>query len=325
MFGRAYLRRRGRPRPPFADPRPRRQQAFERPGAGETARLRSAKRPLHSAGGSPRPKRSIGAGIEWANRIVFTRAVRDMLKRSPHLLREDLLVQIDGHPPRPTLKRHPRDGHRRRSTQPAISAASILAKTARDRYVLETMHARYPQYGFDRHKGYATPQHLRALSRGAQPLSPLELSLSGSGSAGEEVRGRPTLTTSRRLLGRLGEELAVEYLTGQGLRIAGRNVRLRGGELDIVAWDRSVLVFVEVRSRRGDRMGLRLRVWTSTSGAAWQGSPMRTSTFTDCTTSIAVSTSSGSLVRRQGNPPRIHHIRNAFPFRVRRSRPRLTI
>jgi len=45
---------------------------------------------------------------------------------------------------------------------PAISAASILAKVHRDR-LCEEMHARYPVYGFDQHKGYGTAQHLAAL------------------------------------------------------------------------------------------------------------------------------------------------------------------
>lgn len=50
-----------------------------------------------------------------------------------------------------------------------ISAASILAKTARDAAMLE-LHARYPQYGFDRHKGYGTAAHLAALRQhGASP------------------------------------------------------------------------------------------------------------------------------------------------------------
>lgn len=44
----------------------------------------------------------------------------------------------------------------------AISAASILAKTARDAEML-TLHQRFPQYGFDRHKGYPTAEHLEAL------------------------------------------------------------------------------------------------------------------------------------------------------------------
>ena len=46
----------------------------------------------------------------------------------------------------------------------AISAASILAKVERDA-AMRRMHALYPQYGFDEHKGYPTPQHLEALDR----------------------------------------------------------------------------------------------------------------------------------------------------------------
>ncbi|MGK0673263.1 MAG: ribonuclease HII [Halothiobacillaceae bacterium] len=46
--------------------------------------------------------------------------------------------------------------------EPAISAASILAKVARDRSMLK-LHALYPQYGFDKHKGYPTAEHLAAL------------------------------------------------------------------------------------------------------------------------------------------------------------------
>jgi len=52
----------------------------------------------------------------------------------------------------------------------AISAASILAKTARDAY-MDEMHALYPQYGFAAHKGYATRDHQRLLAQhGPCPL-----------------------------------------------------------------------------------------------------------------------------------------------------------
>ncbi len=44
----------------------------------------------------------------------------------------------------------------------SIMAASILAKVTRDRIMLD-LHTRYPDYGFDRHKGYGTEQHLAAL------------------------------------------------------------------------------------------------------------------------------------------------------------------
>ncbi|HEX9397547.1 MAG TPA: ribonuclease HII [Burkholderiales bacterium] len=47
---------------------------------------------------------------------------------------------------------------------PVISAASILAKTARDAEML-VMHQRFPQYGFDRHKGYPTAEHIALLGR----------------------------------------------------------------------------------------------------------------------------------------------------------------
>jgi ribonuclease HII len=48
------------------------------------------------------------------------------------------------------------------SSVEAISAASILAKTARDAAMLK-LHERYPQYGFDAHKGYPTAAHVTAL------------------------------------------------------------------------------------------------------------------------------------------------------------------
>ncbi len=46
----------------------------------------------------------------------------------------------------------------------AIAAASIVAKVTRDRLML-ALHAEDPRYGFDRHKGYATAEHLAALAR----------------------------------------------------------------------------------------------------------------------------------------------------------------
>jgi len=46
----------------------------------------------------------------------------------------------------------------------AVAAASILAKVTRDRVMCD-LHARDPRYGFDRHKGYATADHLAAVQR----------------------------------------------------------------------------------------------------------------------------------------------------------------
>lgn len=50
------------------------------------------------------------------------------------------------------------------ATVAAISAASIIAKVARDREMQE-LDQLYPQYGFRQHKGYATPEHLQALKQ----------------------------------------------------------------------------------------------------------------------------------------------------------------
>ena len=49
-------------------------------------------------------------------------------------------------------------------TEPCISAASILAKVCRDR-LMRRWHRRFPEYGFDRNKGYATPEHMALLKR----------------------------------------------------------------------------------------------------------------------------------------------------------------
>ena len=50
------------------------------------------------------------------------------------------------------------------ATVTAISAASILAKVARDKDMIK-LAAAHPEYGFERHKGYATAEHLQALAR----------------------------------------------------------------------------------------------------------------------------------------------------------------
>ena len=47
---------------------------------------------------------------------------------------------------------------------PEISAASILAKTSRDAFMLE-LHGDFPEFGFDRHKGYPTRMHIEALGK----------------------------------------------------------------------------------------------------------------------------------------------------------------
>jgi putative endonuclease len=63
------------------------------------------------------------------------------------------------------------------------------------------------------------------------------------------------MTDPRRGLGRRGEELAVAELARRGYAIRRRNWRCQDGEVDVVAEHAGWLVFVEVRTRRGQDMG----------------------------------------------------------------------
>ncbi len=79
------------------------------------------------------------------------------------------LVLVDGFPiPDLLLRQEPVIGGDRRSL--AIAAASILAKVHRDA-MMDEYHRQFPDYGFDRHRGYCTAQHLEALRRvGPSPI-----------------------------------------------------------------------------------------------------------------------------------------------------------
>ena len=61
--------------------------------------------------------------------------------------------------------------------------------------------------------------------------------------------------TSRRALGDFGERVAKAHLEAKGYRILETNFRVREGEIDIVAQQGDVVVFVEVKARRGAAMG----------------------------------------------------------------------
>jgi ribonuclease HII len=72
-----------------------------------------------------------------------------------------VLVDAFRVPNLPMAQRGVKHGDRRCS---AIAAASIVAKVTRDRQMLD-LHTVDPRYGFDRHKGYATADHLEAVAR----------------------------------------------------------------------------------------------------------------------------------------------------------------
>jgi ribonuclease HII len=84
---------------------------------------------------------------------------RAVLSLAP--LPDIVLVDAFRVPELPMAQRGVPHGDRRCS---AIAAASIVAKVTRDRLMIE-LHSRDPRYGFDRHKGYATADHLHAVAR----------------------------------------------------------------------------------------------------------------------------------------------------------------
>lgn len=100
--------------------------------------------------------------ILHATMLAMRRAVEGLA-----LLPQEIL--IDGNRVPPGLAAPARAIVKGDALEPAISAASILAKTGRDA-ILREMDQRYPQYGFAAHKGYPTAAHLDALKRhGATP------------------------------------------------------------------------------------------------------------------------------------------------------------
>jgi len=110
------------------------------------------------------------ASVEEIDRINILRASLLAMRRAVEGLKiKPGEAWIDGNmcPDLPCPARAIVDGD---ATHKPISAASILAKTARDAEMC-ALHDRFPQYGFDQHKGYATPEHLEAVGR----LGPCEI------------------------------------------------------------------------------------------------------------------------------------------------------
>ncbi len=100
-------------------------------------------------------------GLSAALRLAYRRTL-DQLSEPPDVVladgRDDLRL------PYPTEMIVKGD-----ATVASIAAASIIAKTARDAWMIE-LDDRWPGYGFARHKGYGSPEHLRALQeRGPCP------------------------------------------------------------------------------------------------------------------------------------------------------------
>jgi len=108
---------------------------------------------------------SVGVGVasvEEIDQINILQATLAAMQRAVAALRlRPQLVRVDGNR-LPTLPVRAEAIVGGDATVAAIAAASIVAKVMRDR-LMDEAHAAYPAYGFDRHRGYGTPQHLQAL------------------------------------------------------------------------------------------------------------------------------------------------------------------
>lgn len=158
---------------------------------------------------------------------------------------------------------------------PSVSAASIIAKVARDQFMAE-QDAVYPGYGFKSNAGYGVAKHRAAIERlGVTPLHRLSFAplakyavtprtvpqktvvQSGEPSVGypqKIIRGpRKPMTT--RQIGDKGEQAAADWLTARGHEIVARNWRTRYCEIDIVSVKDEVLYFTEVKYRKNDDFG----------------------------------------------------------------------
>ncbi|MBM3891567.1 MAG: ribonuclease HII, partial [Verrucomicrobia bacterium] len=100
--------------------------------------------------------------VEWIDRLNILQAThRAMIEALRHLPVQPDHVLVDGRPVK-TLP-YPQTALVKGDARSfSIAAASVIAKVTRDRLMMD-LHAQYPVYGFDQHKGYPTPMHLLAL------------------------------------------------------------------------------------------------------------------------------------------------------------------
>jgi putative endonuclease len=126
----------------------------------------------------------------------------------------------------------------------------------------------------------------------------------------------------RRALGRRGEALAADHLRRRGYSVIERNARTRYGEIDLVVRRRSVLVFVEVKTRRigcsqdtprDDQaplagLGMRQRARLRRLAAAWLADEGRSRAFAETIRFDAV----GVVLDAGGTLREIEHLENAW-------------
>ncbi|GHU07783.1 hypothetical protein FACS189431_2890 [Alphaproteobacteria bacterium] len=147
----------------------------------------------------------------------------------------------------------------------AVSAASIVAKVARDNY-MQKLDKVFAGYGFAGHVGYGTAAHRVAIKKhGVLPIhrrsfAPIEKLVSSSGCPGlVDATHRPAQSGSTSFspttIGGKAEMIATEHLLGRGHEIIARNWKTKLCEIDIISSYNEAIYFTEVKYRKSDRAG----------------------------------------------------------------------
>ena len=130
----------------------------------------------------------------------------------------------------------------------AVSAASIIAKVARDHYMARLDRV-FPNYDFSHHVGYGTASHLQKLEKfGVIPGIHRHSFAPIAKLAGQNLPEKPDRISDT--IGRQAEDVAAHYLEQLGHSIINRNWRTKLCEIDLISTDRHSLYFTEVKYRR---------------------------------------------------------------------------
>jgi ribonuclease HII len=127
---------------------------------------------------------------------------------------------------------------------PCVSAASIVAKVARDNYMAKQS-KEYPKHGFKRNVGYGTQKHQDAIKEhGVTPLHRLSY---------WPLR-KHRLTTTKEI-GDRAEDVVSAYLITLNHEIIDRNWKTKYCEIDIISRKDGTIYFTEVKYRRNENFG----------------------------------------------------------------------
>lgn len=133
---------------------------------------------------------------------------------------------------------------------PSVSAASIIAKVARDNYMAE-QDGIYEGYKFASHVGYGTAAHRAAIEKhGVTPLHRLSFAPLAKYRAATHTRVEPGDERPSNYMGTIAEEEAASYLQRHGHEIIERNWKTKYCEIDIVSYKDDTVYFTEVKYRK---------------------------------------------------------------------------